>query len=68
MTTRDREIIARLEKIGGGDAARGFGLLCVTACICPACGESWDNPAYPCGCMNAIRTNEANTPARGSRP
>jgi hypothetical protein len=52
MTARDREIIARLEKIGGGDAEQGFGLLCVTACICPICGVSWKNPAFACGCTN----------------
>ena len=54
MTARDREIIARLEKIGGGDMVRGFGILCVAACICPACGVSWDNPDFACGCMNVL--------------
>jgi hypothetical protein len=50
--TRDRDIIARLEKLGGGDAAAGFQLLCVTACICGICGVSWDNPDVTCGCTN----------------
>lgn len=54
MTGQDREIIARLEKIGGGDVARGFGLLCVAASICGICGESWDNPDFACGCMNVL--------------
>lgn len=66
--TRDREIIERLEKIGDGNAAQGFQLLCVTACICGICGESWDNPDCTCGCTTGICTNETNMPARGNRP
>jgi hypothetical protein len=50
--TRDRDIIARLEKIGGGDAEQGFQLLCIAACICGICGVSWDNPDFACGCPN----------------
>ena len=48
----DREILACLEKIGGGDAARGLGILCVAARTCPACGTSWANPDYACGCTD----------------
>ncbi len=58
-----REIIARLEKIGDGNAEHGFRLLCVTAQICSICGVSWDTPDVICEC-----TNKANMPARGNRP
>ena len=50
----DREIIACLKKIGGGDAARGLGILCVAARTCPACGTSWDNPDYACECTSVL--------------
>ena len=50
----DREILACLEKIGGGDATRGLGILCVAARTCPACGTSWANPDYACGCMSVL--------------
>jgi hypothetical protein len=47
-----REIIARLEKIGDGDAMQAFRRLCAAARICSTCGVSWDNPGYGCECTS----------------
>jgi hypothetical protein len=47
-----REIIARLEKIGDGDAMKAFRRLCTEARICSTCGGSWDNPGCGCECTS----------------
>jgi len=47
-----RDIIARLEKIGDGDAMQAFRRLCTATRICSTCGGSWDNPDYACECIS----------------